>query len=44
MDSGSGGVAIEIECHLSNGLPNIIIVGFANRALDEARERIRFLC
>ncbi len=41
MDSGSGGVAIEIECHLSNGLPNIIIVGFANRALDEAKERIR---
>lgn len=41
LESGSGGVVIEIECHLSNGLPNIIIVGFANRALDEAKERIR---
>lgn len=35
------GTIIEVECHLSNGLPSITIIGFANRAIDEARERIR---
>ncbi|HVX23811.1 MAG TPA: YifB family Mg chelatase-like AAA ATPase [Candidatus Saccharimonadales bacterium] len=38
---GSSGTLVEIECHLSNNLPNIIIVGFANKAVDEAKERIR---
>lgn len=39
----SGGVAtvITIECHITRGLPNVIIVGFANRAVDEAKERLR---
>ncbi len=39
----SGGVAtiITIECHITKGLPNVIIVGFANRAVDEAKERLR---
>lgn len=39
----AGGVAtiITIECHISKGLPNMIIVGFANRAVDEAKERLR---
>ena len=32
---------IEVECHLSNNLPNIVIVGFANKSIDEAKERIR---
>ena len=32
---------IEVECHLSNNLPNIVIVGFANKSVDEAKERIR---
>lgn len=39
--NGSQGTIVDIECHLSNNLPNIIIVGFANKAVDEARERIR---
>src|SRR5690348_13496313 len=39
--NGSHSTIVDIECHLSNNLPNIIIVGFANRAVDEARERIR---
>ncbi len=41
VDSGFDGFLAEIECHVSNGLPNIIIVGFANKAVDEAKERIR---
>lgn len=35
------GVIIDVECHLSNSLPTIMIVGFANKAVDEAKERIR---
>jgi magnesium chelatase family protein len=40
-DAGAGGVPIDVECHISNGLPNIVVVGFANKAVDEAKERIR---
>ncbi len=39
--SGSAGLVVDIECHLSNNLPSIVIVGFANRSVSEARERIR---
>jgi magnesium chelatase family protein len=41
ISKGSKGTLVDIECHLSNNLPTIIIVGFANKAVDEARERIR---
>lgn len=41
--SNSGGKAqlISVECHITRGLPSIIIVGVANKAVDEAKERIR---
>lgn len=38
---GSDGLIADIECRLSNSLPGIVIVGFANKAVDEAKERIR---
>lgn len=41
ISKGSEGLLVDVECHLSNSLPNIVIVGFANKAVDEARERIR---
>ncbi len=41
METGVDGLIIDVECHQSNGLPNIVIVGIANRAVDEAKERIR---
>lgn len=41
MESGQSGLVIEIECQLSNNLPTIMIVGYANKAVDEAKERIR---
>jgi magnesium chelatase family protein len=41
ISSGSAGTIVDIECHLSNNLPNIVIVGFANKAVDESKERIR---
>ena len=41
LESGMQGIQIDIECHISNGLPNITVVGFANKAVDEAKERMR---
>lgn len=41
LETGNEGVLIDIECHTSNGLPGILIIGFANRAIDEAKERVR---
>lgn len=41
IGTGSEGVLITVECILSNSLPVIVIVGFANRSIDEAKERIR---
>lgn len=35
------GMIIEVECHLANSLPNIVIVGVATKSVDEAKERIR---
>lgn len=39
--AGMDGILVDIECQLSNGLPAIIIVGLGNKAIDEAKERIR---
>jgi magnesium chelatase family protein len=41
LTTGSGGVVIDTECRLSNGLPNMIIVGLGNKSIDEAKERVR---
>lgn len=41
VDSGFDGIVAEVECHITNGLPSILIVGFANKAVDESKERIR---
>ncbi len=41
LDTGSDGLIIDVECHTSNGLPGITIIGFANKAIDESKERVR---
>ncbi len=41
VETGQQGLVVTIECALSNSLPNMVIVGYANKAVDEARERIR---
>lgn len=41
LESGLNGIAAEVECHITNGLPNIIIVGVVGKAVDESKERIR---
>ncbi len=40
-DNGFEGYLVDVECHLSNNLPNIVIVGMGNKSIDEAKERIR---
>ena len=39
--AGTNGMVVDVECQLSNGLPAIIIVGLGNKAIDEAKDRIR---
>lgn len=41
LHSGNAGFLIDVECTITNGLPNIIVVGMGNKSIDEARERIR---
>ncbi len=38
---GFDGQIIEVECDSSRGLPSLQIVGLANKAIDEAKERVR---
>lgn len=38
---GFEGRLIDIECDTSRGLPTLSIVGLGNKAIDEARERVR---
>lgn len=41
LQVGSAGIIVDVQCHFSNGLPGIVIVGLGNKAVDEARERVR---
>jgi magnesium chelatase family protein len=38
---GLAGVPVTVEADVSNGLPNFTIVGLTDRAIQEARERVR---
>lgn len=38
---GFEGHIIEVECDAKDGLPSIAIVGLGNKAIDEAKERVR---
>lgn len=38
---GFDGQIIEVECDSNRGLPSLQIVGLANKAVDEAKERVR---
>jgi magnesium chelatase family protein len=39
--SGSDALLVSVECHITNGLPAVLIIGYAGRAVDEAKERLR---
>lgn len=38
---GFDGSIVEVECDMTNGLPALQIVGMGNKAIDEARERVK---
>lgn len=38
---GMDGQIITVECDLSNGLPGFIVVGLGDKAIEEAKERVR---
>lgn len=40
-NTGFSGKLVEVECDISSGLPGITIVGLPNKAIDEAKERVR---
>jgi len=40
-DSGSTSSILEVQSHLSSGLPTLQMIGVIGRSLDEARERVR---
>jgi predicted ATPase with chaperone activity len=39
--AGIDGKLVTIECDITNGLPGIVIVGLGDKAVEEARERLR---
>ena len=40
-NTGFDSQLVEVECDLAKGLPGLLIVGLANKAIDEAKERVR---
>lgn len=40
-NDGFAGQIVETECDMSKGLPGITVVGLPNKAIDEAKERVR---
>lgn len=38
---GLDAIPIEVEADISNGLPNFKIVGLPDKAVEEAKERVR---
>jgi magnesium chelatase family protein len=38
---GMEGTLVEVECDITNGLPALVVVGLGNKAVDEARDRVR---
>ncbi len=40
-NTGFNGKLVEIECDITGGIPGITIVGPPNKAIDEAKERMR---
>ncbi len=39
--SGSDALLINVECHITNGLPPVVIIGYAGKAVDESKDRLR---
>jgi len=39
--SGTDAALINVECHITNGLPAVVVIGHASKTVDEAKERLR---
>ena len=39
--SGIDCLPVDVECHITNGLPSVTIIGYANKAVNEAKDRLR---
>lgn len=39
--SGGDGLLVNVECHITSGLPAVAIIGHASKAVDEAKDRLR---
>ena len=39
--SGIETIPVDVQVHLSNGMPSITIVGLADKAVAESKERVR---
>jgi len=39
--TGTNAALVSVECHITNGLPAIIIIGHVSKTVDEAKERLR---
>lgn len=40
-DSGNDGIVVEVQTHLSRGLPTMLLIGVVGKSLEESKERIR---
>lgn len=39
--SGENSAEVEVECHMTNGLPDLRIIGSASRSVTESKDRLR---
>lgn len=39
--AGNEATYVDVQCHITNGLPAVVIIGYASKAVDEAKERLR---
>ena len=39
--SGTGATIVNVECHITAGLPAVVIIGYVSKAVDEAKDRLR---
>ena len=38
---GGEALIVDVQCHITKGLPSIVIIGHASKAVDEAKDRLR---
>lgn len=40
-NAGFSGLPVTVECHITKGLPAVVIIGYASKAVNEAKDRLR---